>query len=240
MGQVFVQIQIPESAIPIAVINSFSEGSPAPLAMAVTFYYFPWVGQFYTLGVHLQRLDVGFRDKEFYNSLDLMLKNTDFDQAGKITRFYLKDATGKHARDEADVSPPGNRQRIVDIFEAPDSTFSIAPNFRYWRALIPDASDKYSYKTKLQNLRRFFPHSEEVLYWTVMLENTKGQQAEQGQTGLPGDRYAAQRLEQLAQMESQLQAAVWRAMADALESAAKSADRPWARKRKTPSKWKKC
>jgi tetratricopeptide (TPR) repeat protein len=227
MGQIFMQVQIPESAIPIALLNSLSEGSPAPVAMAVAFYYFPWVGQFYTLGVNLRRLDVGMRDKEFYNSLDQMLKVTDFDQSGKITRFALKDATGKYARDEADVSPPGSREVIVQIFEAPESPFAIAPNFRYWRALIPDASDYYSYTTKLQNLRRFFPHSEEIRFWTLMLENTKGQEQKadaKGQKPLPDDRYEAQRQELLAQMEKQLQNAVWMAMADALESAAKSSN----------------
>lgn len=35
MGQIFVQIQIPETAIPIAVITSLSEASPASLARAV-------------------------------------------------------------------------------------------------------------------------------------------------------------------------------------------------------------
>jgi tetratricopeptide (TPR) repeat protein len=225
MGQIFVQIRIPESAIPIAVLNSLSEGSPAPLAMAVTFYYFPWVGQYYTLGVNLKRLDVGMRDKEFYNSLGQMLNVTDFDQSGKITRFSLKDATGKYARDEADVSPPGDREVIVKIFEAPDSPFAIAPNFRYWRTLIPDASDYYSYTTKLQNLRRFFPNSEEIRFWTIMLENTKGKKQEgesAASQALPADQYEAKRQETLAVMETQLKAAVWVAMADALESAAKS------------------
>jgi hypothetical protein len=216
MGQIFIQYQIPQSAIPIAVINSLAEGSPAPLAMAVTFYYFPAVGQFYTLGVNLRRLDVGYRDKGFYDSLDQMVKATDFDQSGKITRFVLYDSTGKHFRDEAGVSPPGDRQRIVDIFEAPGSPFSAAPNFNYWRGLIPSAGDHFSYSTKLQNLRRFFPHSEEIKFWTVMLENTKGQKA------LPQDQHAAKRQELLGQMETQLRAAVWVAMADALESAGKS------------------
>ena len=225
MGQIIVQMQVPQSAIPIVLLN---EGlKPAPLAMAVTFYYFPWVGQYWTLGVNLKRLDVGFRDKGFYDSLDQMLKVTDFDQSGKITRFTLYDPTGKHVRDEAEVSPPGNRGRLVQIFEAPDSTFAVAPNFHYWRALIPDASDYYAYSTKLQNLRRFFPHSEEIKFWTTMLEVTKGQKqdvAATGQKALPDDQYEGKREELLAQMQTQLQAAVWVAMADALESAAKSSN----------------
>ena len=72
--------------------------------------------------------------------------------------------------------PPAIEDASSRFLRPPRVTFAVAPNFRYWRALIPDASDYYAYSTKLQNLRRFFPHSDEIKFWTTMLEITKGQQ----------------------------------------------------------------
>ena len=217
MGRIGLQEAFPSLAIPLSIYDGFRSGSPKPVAMAVAFYYFPFAGQTYMVSQQLQRVDVALRDAEFYGALDKVMAVTDFDTNGRIVRFHLMQSTGKQELDSADI-PPGNRQAVVDLFSRPDSTFYTAANFRYWASLVPKQDDRYGrYEDKLQKLRRFFAYSEDVRYATLMLENFKGQSGK-----LPSDKYAAERQAALEGMEQQLQSAVWIAMADMLESSAKS------------------
>ncbi|HNQ03039.1 MAG TPA: hypothetical protein PKH69_00355 [Thiobacillaceae bacterium] len=217
MGRVGAQFYFPSLQIPFAVYDSLKSGSPKPLGMAVAFMYFPFAGQTYMVSGLMQRADVGMRDTEFYDALNKVLEITEFDTRGKITGFSLKNILGKEI-DSASISPPGNRRAIVALFTQPDSIFYTSPNFRYWSSLVPRQDDRFGrYENKLQNLRRFFGLSEDVRYMTVMLENFKAKS-----DALPRDRFTAQRQAALEKMEEQLTEAIWVAMADMLESAARS------------------
>lgn len=217
MGRIGAQSYFPSMQIPFAVYDSFKSGSPKPLGMAVAFMYFPFAGQTYMVSGLMQRADVGMRDTEFYDALNKVLEITEFDTQGKITGFSLRNILGKEIDSES-ISPPGNRKAIVALFTKPDSTFYTSPNFRYWSSLVPRQDDRFGrYENKLQNLRRFFGLSEDVRYMTVMLENFKAKT-----DALPQDRFTAQRRAALEKMEEQLTEAIWAAMADMLESAARS------------------
>mgnify|MGYP001067284206 CR=1 FL=1 len=221
MGRIGLQEAFPSLAIPLSIYDGFRTGSPKPVAMAVAFYYFPFAGQTYMVSQQLQRVDVAMRDAEFYNSLGKMMAVTDFDTDGRIIRFHLMQATGKQELDSADI-PPGNRQAVIDLFSRPDSTFYTSSNFRYWASLVPKQNDLFGlYENKLEKLRRFFAYSDDVRYATLMLENFKAQSDK-----LPQDKYTAERQAALERMEQQLQEAVWVAMADMLESSAKSVQSP--------------
>jgi hypothetical protein len=218
MGRIGAQSYFPSMQIPFAVYDSFKSGSPKPLGMAVAFMYFPFAGQTYMVSGLMQRADVGMRDTEFYDALNKVLETTEFDTQGKITGFSLRNILGKEIDSES-ISPPGNRKAIVALFTKPDSTFYTSPNFRYWSSLVPRQDDRFGrYENKLQNLRRFFGLSEDVRYMTVMLENFKAKT-----DALPQDRFTAQRraaLETHGRRNSPR--ALWAAMADMLESAARS------------------
>ncbi|TXT20228.1 MAG: Dipeptide transport system permease protein DppC, partial [bacterium] len=217
MGRIGAQSYFPSMQIPFAVYDSLKSGSPKPLGMAVAFMYFPFAGQTYMVSGLMQRADVGIRDTEFYNALNKVLEITEFDTQGKITGFSLKNILGKEIDSES-ISPPGNRKAIVALFNKPESTFYTSPNFRYWSSLVPRQDDRFGrYENKLQNLRRFFGLSEDVRYMTVMLENFKAKS-----DAMPQDRFTAQRQVALQRMEEQLTETLWVAMADMLESAAKS------------------
>ena len=217
MGRVGVQSYFPSMQIPFAVYDSLKSGSPKPLGMAVAFMYFPFAGQTYMVSGLMQRADVGIRDTEFYNALNKVLETTEFNTQGKITGFSLRNIIGKEIDSES-ISPPGNRKAIVALFTKPDSTFYTSPNFRYWSSLVPKQDDRFGrYENKLQNLRRFFGLSEDVRYMTVMLENFKAKS-----DAMPQDKFTAQRQAALERMEAQLTETLWIAMADMLESAARS------------------
>lgn len=217
MGRIGAQSYIPSLQIPFALYDSLKSGSPKPLGMAVAFMYFPFAGQTYMVSGLMQRADVGMRDAEFYDALNKVLDITEFDTQGKITGFRLRNLIGKEIDSES-ISPPGNRQAIVDLFTKPGSTFYTSPNFRYWSSLVPRQDDRFGrYGNKLENLRRFFGLSEDVRYMTVMLENFKAKS-----DAMPQDRYTAQRQAALEKMEAQLTEAIWMAMADMLESSARS------------------
>jgi hypothetical protein len=217
MGRIGAQSYFPSMQIPFAVYDSLKSGSPKPLGMAVAFMYFPFAGQTYMVSGLMQRADVGIRDTEFYNALNKVLETTEFDTQGKITGFSLRNIIGKEIDSES-ISPPGNRKAIVALFTRHDSTFYTSPNFRYWSSLVPKQDDRFGrYENKLQNLRRFFGLSEDVRYMTVMLENFKAKS-----DALPQDKFTAQRQAALERMETQLTETLWIAMADMLESAARS------------------
>lgn len=217
MGRVGAQSYFPSMQIPFAVYDSLKSGSPKPLGMAVAFMYFPFAGQMYMVSTQMQRADVAMRDTEFYDALNKVLEVTDFDSQGKITGFSLRNILGKEIDSES-ISPPGNRKAIVALFTKPESSFYVSPNFRYWSSLVPKQDDRFGrYENKLQNLRRFFGLSEDVRYMTVMLENFKAKSE-----AVPNDKYTAQRQAALQRMEEQLTETLWVAMADMLESAAKS------------------
>jgi hypothetical protein len=216
MGRVGVQSYFPSMQIPFAVYDSLKSGSPKPLGMAVAFMYFPFAGQTYMVSGLMQRADVGIRDTEFYNALNKVLETTEFNAQGQIIGFSLRNIIGKEIDSES--IPPGNRKAIVALFTKPDSTFFTSPNFRYWSSLVPKQDDRFGrYENKLQNLRRFFGLSEDVRYMTVMLENFKAKS-----NALPQDKFTAQRQAALERMETQLTETLWIAMADMLESAARS------------------
>ena len=221
LGRVGLQENFPSLQIPLALYDSARSGSPKPLAMAVVFMYFPFAGQTYMVSQQMQRADVAIRDAEFYAGLNKVLDVTEFDTQGRITGFSLKNILGQEI-DSVTISPPGNRKAIVTLFTKPDSTFYVSPNFRYWSSLVPNQDDRFGrYENKLQNLRRLFALSEDVVYMTHMLENFRTQSA--GQSGkMPQDRYTTQRQAALAGMEESLTETLWVAMADMLESAAKS------------------
>ena len=217
MGRIGAQSYFPSLRIPFALYDSFKTGSPKPLGMAVAFMYFPFAGQVYMVSGLMQRADVGMRDTEFYDALNKVLDITEFDTQGKITGFRLHNIIGKEIDSES-ISPPGNRQAIVDLFTNPGSTFYTSPNFRYWSSLVPRQDDRFGrYGNKLENLRRFFGLSEDVRYMTVMLENFKAKS-----DAMPQDQYTAQRQVALEKMEEQLTQAIWISMADMLESAIRS------------------
>ena len=217
MGRIGAQMQFPSLQLPFAVYDSLKSGSPKPLGMAVAFMYFPFAGQTYMVSGMMQRADVGIRDTEFYNALNKVLETTEFDTRGKITGFSLRNILGKEIDSET-ISPPGNRKAIVALFTKHDGTFYTSPNFRYWSSLVPRQDDRFGrYENKLQNLRRFFGLSEDVRYMTVMLENFKAKS-----DAMPQDRFTAQRQAALERMETQLTETLWIAMADMLESAARS------------------
>lgn len=221
LGRVGLQESFPSLQIPLALYDSARTGSPKPVAMAVVFMYFPFAGQTYMVSQMMGRADVAIRDAEFYTALNKMLDVTEFDSRGRITGFSLKNILGKEIDSET-ISPPGNRKAIVALFTRPDSTFYVSPNFRYWSSLVPRQDDRFGrYENKLQNLRRFFGLSEDVAYMTHMLEHFRAQSGK-----MPQDRYTAQRQAALAQMEDQLTETLWVAMADMLESAAKSVQSP--------------
>lgn len=221
LGRVGLQETFPSLQIPLALYDSARSGSPKPLAMAVVFMYFPFAGQTYMVSQQMQRADVAIRDAEFYAGLNKVLDVTEFDTQGRITGFSLKNILGKEIDSES-ISPPGNRKAIVALFTKPESTFYVSPNFRYWSSLVPRQDDRFGrYENKLQNLRRFFALSEDVVYMTHMLENFRAQSGK-----MPQDRYTAQRQAALAGMEDQLTETLWVAMADMLESAAKSVQTP--------------
>lgn len=220
MGRIGLQEKFPSLQIPLAVYDSLRSGSPKPLGMAVVFVYFPFVGQTYMVSQQLQRADVAIRDAEFYAAMNRILDITEFDTQGRITGFSLRNLIGKEI-DSASI-PPGNRQAIVDLFTRADSTFFTSPNFRYWASLAPRQDDKFGrYEDKLSKLRRFFAHSEDVRYATTMLEQFK---AKADKT--PNDRYAGERAAALQKMEDNLNQTIWLAMADMLESAARSVQSP--------------
>jgi hypothetical protein len=220
MGRIGLQEKFPSLQIPLAVYDSLRSGSPKPLGMAVVFVYFPFVGQTYMVSQQLQRADVAIRDAEFYAAMNRILDITEFDTQGRITGFSLRNLIGKEI-DSASI-PPGNRQAIVDLFTRADSTFFTSPNFRYWASLAPRQDDKFGrYEDKLSKLRRFFAHSEDVRYATTMLEQFK---AKADKT--PNDGYAGERAAALQKMEDNLNQTIWLAMADMLESAARSVQSP--------------
>ena len=217
LGRAGLQEAFPSLQIPLALYDSVRTGSPKPLGMAVVFMYFPFAGQTYMVSQMMQRADVAIRDAEFYAGLNKVLDVTDFDTQGRITGFSLKNILGKEI-DSASISPPGNRKAIVALFSDHGGTFFTSANFRYWASLVPSRNDRFGlYENKLEKLRRFFNHSEDVRYMTLMLENFRAQGAK-----LPQDPYSAQREAALARMEGQLAETLWVAMADMLESAAKS------------------
>jgi hypothetical protein len=220
MGRIGLQEKFPSLQIPLAVYDSLRSGSPKPLGMAVVFVYFPFAGQTYMVSQQLQRADVAIRDAEFYAAMNRILDITEFDTQGRITGFSLRNLIGKEI-DSASI-PPGNRQAIVDLFTRADSTFFTSPNFRYWASLAPRQDDKFGrYEDKLSKLRRFFAHSEDVRYATTMLEQFK---AKADKT--PNDGYAGERAAALQKMEDNLNQTIWLAMADMLESAARSVQSP--------------
>ncbi len=217
LGRAGLQETFPSLQIPLALYDSVKSGSPKPLGMAVVFMYFPFAGQTYMVSQMMGRADVAIRDAEFYAGLNKVLDVTEFDTQGRITGFSLKNILGKEI-DSASISPPGNRKAIVALFTDPGGTFYTSPNFRYWSSLVPKKDDRFGlYENKLEKLRRFFNQSEDVRYMTLMLENFKAQGDK-----LPQDKYTAQREAALARMEDQLTETLWVAMADMLESAAKS------------------
>ncbi len=216
MGRLGSQMALPSLQIPFALYDSFQSGSPVPLGMAVAFTYFPFAGQTYMVGAQCQRLDVAVRDNEFYGALSQMLGCVDFDTDGRIVLFKIY--RGKQVIHDDTIAPPGDRKAIVELFEHPESPFWVEGGFRYWRALVPKDNDLFGrYEDKLERLRRFFAYSEEVGYRCVMLKQYRSDPA-----SLPKDQYAGTREQVLLQMQDDLQKAVWVAMADMLEAAAKS------------------
>ena len=220
MGRIGLQEKFPSLQIPLAVYDSLRSGSPKPLGMAVVFVYFPFAGQTYMVSQQLQRADVAIRDAEFYAAMNRILDITEFDNQGQITGFSLRNLIGKEI-DSASI-PPGNRQAIVDLFTRSDSTFFTSPNFRYWASLVPRQGDQFGrYEDKLSKLRRFFAQSEDVRYATTMLEQFKVKADK-----TPNDSYADKRAAALQKMEDNMNQTIWLAMADMLESAAKSVQSP--------------
>jgi tetratricopeptide (TPR) repeat protein len=218
MGRIALLRQFPSLQIPAGLYDSLSEGSVTPAAMAVTFTYFPFLGQAYMVGTLSQRVNVATTDAAFYSELTRMLANVDVNQEGRITRFVLRNRIGGAEIDTEDVNPPGDRNRIVAIFDDPLSAFFVAPNFRYWRSLVPTPDDEFGrYEDKLEKLRRFFGADENIQYAALMLLKFKA-----NSDSLPQDDYADLRQQALRQMEAGLRRSIWVAMADALESAARS------------------
>lgn len=228
MGRAGAQRAFPSLGLPFAFYDSYQEGSPRPLGMAVTFMYFPWIGQTYMVSGMLQRLDGTMRDGEFYGALDKMMAVTDFDpNTGRLVRFRLLNkftviVGGKATEiDSADIDQ-GNREQIVALFTAGDSPFYVSPNFRYFASLVPKHNDQFGrYENKLDNLRRFFPYNADVRDLSEMLRQFRATPPKN-----LADAEAAKREALLDDMEQALQRAVWVAMADALESAYREVKRP--------------
>ncbi len=213
MGEIGVQMKWPIAGMPIAVYHSFSQGSPKPLGMAAMFYFFPSVGMVHVASQNLKRLDTAYTDKQFYNSLEKMLEITEFNQDGKVTSFKKLNPINKTVQFEESVTPPGDRQQIADICQNPERIIATSPGFKYWNSLIPDQGDYHMYATKLERLGRYFPHNEEIGFWTTIMAQPP-----------PEDGKAEEREKVLREGEKRLRNIVWIALADALESAAKSAD----------------
>jgi hypothetical protein len=239
LGRIGLQNYNPLWGIPLGIYDSYQQGSVKPAAMAVAFLYFPFIGQGYMVSTQLGRLEVAMRDSEFYNALEQMQSCTKFSEDGKIIGFVLKNSVSGAEIDSVDIDPPGSRAAIIKVFEDPESTFGVSPNFRYWQTLVPRGGGEFGYSKgvvdkqkwiqgwtgidvsgytdKIDKLKRFFSYNEDLSYRLLMLENWSKKIEE-----LPKDKYTAQRAAALIQMENGVQRAIWVAMADALESAAQS------------------
>lgn len=212
LGEIALQDRLPSLQIPIALYKSVSAGDPKPIGMAIAFRIFPAAGQIYTTTQLLERADTWTLDAAFYDQLNGMLDSTDFNEEHKIVSFKLRQAIGAAVMDEAVVSPPGDRKRIVAIFTDPESPFYVSTVFRYWRSLVPTNQDQFGlYKKKLAALRRFFPTHDSVRDATLTLEGYY--------MNPPKDKYKALREQRVAEMEQALGNLVYVAMADSLEAA---------------------
>jgi hypothetical protein len=246
IGKWAVFEKYPGAQIPFALYTSCSTGDITPIGMAVGFRIFPGAGQAYMLYQLGDRSLQATRETQFYNALNHMMYCVEFDTSHRITKFYLRHPVKRSIiQHEELVSPAGNRDRIIQIFEDPGNPFCTSGNFSYWRALTPDIKNPFgevggSYEAKLARLRTFFPESQEVNYNTLMLEHYRGKMAkglQKDPTSANSNLTAEQKKQQkqkltakqeqtLDVMELELRKAVWIAMADGLESAAKSVDSP--------------
>jgi hypothetical protein len=196
--------------MPKSIYDACHEGSPAPVIMGVAFWYMPWTFHFYAAKVVLERVDAQITEADFASAIADMLAITEF-QDGKICKFV--------GNPDEDITPPGDRAAIVARFEDPLSWLSSSPGLRYWRTLIPDEFDRFSFNTKLDRLERFFPTSGAIRSWTGLLRATWGTPE-----NLPNDQWRDEREKMLQSLKDELRKALWVALADTLEAAIKGAN----------------
>lgn len=215
MSRLIAQGIDPRLIIPVGIYDTLKTGDPKCLTMAIVFYRFPWIGNYYMVFSLTRRADMAISDSAFSNAMDDLYKRTSFDKNGKISAFSFTVMPFKKDGDmPVEVNPPGDREAIAKIMEGKnEGTMANLSGFLYWYSILPDEGDTFSYKKKCENLRKCFPTSQEVKYYSTMLENAKG-----------ATQLTKEQSEVLRLMEERLRIAVWSAMADALEAGYKASN----------------
>ncbi|MGB5029780.1 MAG: carboxypeptidase regulatory-like domain-containing protein [Chitinophagaceae bacterium] len=225
-GTIWAQGKWPFLAIPLGIYNSIQTRSPAPAAMAVTFYLFPFAGQAYMVTNIIDRLVVSqVMDYNFRNHLDRLAVMAITDGQGHVVRFKIPRAfnglTGSadSLETDPDISPsePARTLGIKNVFY--DPAFMYCPDIKYFESLIPRKTDQFGmYETKHKNLMTLFAFDNEFVGYLVGVKKFKEEKENGNIEEVAASEISGQRIKMLDSLEIVIEDRLWSAVFSAIES----------------------
>ena len=229
---IYAQQKIPFLAVPMGFYNAYKQERPGPAVMAVTFYYFPMVGQVYMVTTLTDRMIVTtVRDANFQKNLDAIASYAVYEE-GKIIRFKVpRPASGwvsGSSREyfETDDISDNPVQRSIDIKKIfNEGELNVTPEMGYFYSLVPTRADKFGlYETKLDNLAKLFSFDDELMGLIDNIRIILKDSTDPTSPFWPRDQFSETRNKQLAQIEDDLENGLWLSIANAVENMHRSVD----------------
>lgn len=229
-GTIWMQGNWPFTAIPLGIFNSIQSRSPAPAAMAVAFYLFPFAGQTYMVTNLIDRLIITqIRDYTFRSHLDKLAVMAITDGQGHVVRFKVPRAftglTGSPDSLETDpdipVEDPGRTLGIKSVFY--NEAFLHCPDIKYFEGLVPRQSDRLgSYESKMKNLNSLFTFDQEFLGYLAAVRQFKEEKENGTLEEILEAEIGKQRTKMLDSLGLVIEDHLWKAVFNAIESTKKS------------------
>ena len=225
-GTIWAQGRWPFLAIPLGIYNSIQTKSPAPFAMAVAFYLFPFAGQVYMVTNIIDRLGVSqVRDYNFRNHLDRLAVMAITDGEGHVVRFKIPRAFNglNGSSDSLETDPaigtdePARTNGIKSVFY--DPAFMYCPDIKYFESLVPKKTDLFGlYETKHNNLMTLFAFDNDFAGYLVGIKKFKEEKEAGNLEEIAASEISGQRLKMLDSLETVIEDRLWSAVFTAIES----------------------
>ncbi|HRF19919.1 MAG TPA: hypothetical protein PK977_17205, partial [Chitinophagaceae bacterium] len=228
-GTIWAQGRWPFLAIPLGIYNSIQTKSPAPFAMAVAFYLFPFAGQVYMVTNIIDRLGVSqVRDYNFRNHLDRLAVMAITDGEGHVVRFKIPRAFNglNGSSDSLETDPaiatdePARTNGIKSVFY--DPAFMYCPDIKYFESLVPKKTDLFGlYETKHKNLMTLFAFDNDFVGYLVGIKKFKEEKEAGNLEEIAASEIGGQRIKMLDSLEIVIEDRLWSAVFTAIESTKK-------------------
>ncbi|MBI5373631.1 MAG: carboxypeptidase regulatory-like domain-containing protein [Sphingobacteriales bacterium] len=229
-GTIWAQGRWPFLAIPLGIFNAVQSGSPAPAAMAVAFYLFPFAGQSYMVTNIIDRLVVSqVRDYNFRDHLDRLAVMAVTDGQGHVIRFKVPRAftglsgSADSLETDPDIAPeePSRTAGIKLVFY--NEAFLYCPDIKYFNDLVPRKTDLFGlYDTKLKNLQTLFAFDNEFAGYLQAVKKFKEEKESGNLEEVAAGEIGGERLKMIDSLEMGIEDHLWKAVFSAIESTKKA------------------